>query len=614
MHLNQRFGMIMIIATLLVMVATVYILFDYQRDNREALARAQGLDLARLLSGMSWNELVPQAGRKGLLAVLSQGHSNADFAYGAVVDIDGKVATEVTRSGVIVPIGDIINEPTGWLGQRILPANDTASQVEFIETHAPVFDDGVHKGFVRLGYSRPGFSFSYYEMPFLASVMLPIFLLVPFFYFMLRREIKPLKEISQRFENISEQGGLTQIELPQSQALNDFMEQVGSYIDATQTRIEVLNREHDDLTMSSKLLTYRNNRVDAILQNFPDAILVIDEAGEVSYANARVERLIGIEVEAMLGRKTREWCNDPQIIPLLTFGDVKSNLQASQDTVDVRLDDSNEKSLQFNVYPLFTPGNESKILGRLVVIRDVSESHLMRERQNEFISHISHELKTPLNVLSMYSESLLTEGADNEEYRIEAVNVIHDEVERLSTLINNLLAINQYELGGVVAQRKHVRMHEFLEDAFTNVTKARGIKDLEFDLEIPREMSMVYIDKDLFRIAVNNLLTNAIKYSKPGGKVSMSASENEDSIEIVVSDEGYGIAESDIKQIFNKFFRSTDDNVRQQTGHGLGLSLARQIVLMHHGDLTCSSELGKGSRFVIRLEKVSTQIMDAAVS
>ena len=94
----------------------------------------------------------------------------------------------------------------------------------------------------------------------------------------------------------------------------------------------------------------------------------------------------------------------------------------------------------------------------------------------------------------------------------------------------------------------------------------------------------------------------------------MRASETENSIEIVVSDEGYGIAESDIKQIFNKFFRSTDDNIRKQTGHGLGLSLARQIVQMHHGDLTCSSELGKGSQFVIRLEKVSTQIMDAVAS
>jgi PAS domain S-box-containing protein len=613
MQINQRFGLTMIIATLLVMVATVYILFDYQRSNRDDLARAQGLELVRLLSGMSWTELVPQAGTKGLLAVLQQGQSNPDFAYGAVVDIDGGVATEVTRSGVIMPSADIVNEPTSWLGQRVLPANDADSRVAFIESYAPVFDEGVHKGFVRLGYLQPGFGFSYSEMPFLASVMLPIFLLVPFFYFMLRREIKPLKDISERFENLAEQGGLTQIEMPPSQALNDFMEQVGSYIDATQTRLEVLNQEHDDLTMSSKLLTYKNNRVDAILQNFPDAIMVIDEAGEVSYANAKVERLLGVEANTILGKKTREWCDDPQIIPLLTFGDIKSNLQANQDTVQVRLDDNSEKSLQFNVYPLFTPNNESKILGRLVVIRDVSESHLMRQRQNEFISHISHELKTPLNVLSMYSESLLTEGSDNEEYRIEAVNVIHDEVERLSTLINNLLAINQYELGGVVAQRKHVRMHEFLEDAFTNVSKGKE-KRCEFDLDIPREMSMVYIDKDLFRIVVNNLLTNAIKYSKPGGKISMSASETENSIEIVVSDEGYGIAESDIKQIFNKFFRSTDDNIRKQTGHGLGLSLARQIVQMHHGDLTCSSELGKGSQFVIRLEKVSTQIMDAAAS
>mgnify|MGYP001825598450 FL=1 len=325
----------MIIATLLVMVATVYILFDYQRSNREDLARAQGLELVRLLGGLSWPELVPQTGTKGLLAVLQQGQSNPDFAYGAVVDIGGAVATEVTRSGVIVPPGDIVNEPTSWLGQRVLPENDADSRVEFIESYAPVFDAGVHKGFVRLGYLRPGFGISYSEMPFLASVMLPIFLLVPFFYFMLRREIKPLKDISQRFEELADQGGVDQIAMPPSQALNDFMEQVSGYIDATQTKLEVLNQEHEDLTMSSKLLTYKSNRVEAILQNFPDAVMVIDEAGEVSYANGKTERLLGVEASALLGKKTREWCNNPEIVPLLTFSDVKSNLQANQDTVQV---------------------------------------------------------------------------------------------------------------------------------------------------------------------------------------------------------------------------------------------------------------------------------------
>jgi len=459
----------MIVAALLVMVAMGYLLFDYQRDSRTELARAQGIDLVRLLGGMSWNELVPEAGRKSLLEVLQRGQSNADFAYGAIVDVDGKVAAEVTRSGVIVPSARVAAEPANWLGQRMVTGGDTDTR--FIEAHGPIFDDGRHMGFVRLGYFEPGFSFSYSDMPFLATLMLPIFLLVPLFYFLLRQEIKPLKQISERFDKLADKAGANPLELQPTRELSDFMTQFSGYIEATQNRIETLSQQSQDLEMSGKLLTYKNNRIDAILQNFPDAIMVIDEAGEVSYVNAKTQQLLGVDPQQMMGKKPREWCDIPEIAPLLTFGDVKSSMQANQNTVDIKADGGEVKSLQFNVYPLFVPNDESRILGRLVVIRDVSDSHLMRQRQNEFISHVSHELKTPLNVLSMYSESLLTEGVDNEEYRVEAVNVIHDETERLSTLINNLLAINQYELGGVVAQRKNVRMHEFFQQYYA-ITKS----------------------------------------------------------------------------------------------------------------------------------------------
>ena len=610
MPVNQRLGLSMIIATLLVMVATAYIFFDYQRDNRETLAKTQGLDLVRLLGGMSWDELIPANGRKGFLEALNRGQSNPDFAYGVVVDMDGNFATEVTRSGVIIPTGSLPIEPATWLGQRILHARDDTTN--FIESHAPVFDNGVHKGFVRLGYHQPELNFGYRQMPFFATLTLPIFLLAPLFYFMLRQQMKPLDQISKNINKLAEQGVFYQVELQPTEMLGDFMTQFSHFIEATQSRIQSLNERQDSLQMSSKLLTYKNNRIDAILQNFPDAIMVIDEAGEASYVNGKIQRLLGIDRDDVIGKKTKDWCQDPQIRPLLTFGDVKSGIQANQNTIHIQSEGDDEKSLEFNVYPLFVPTDESRILGRLIVVRDVSEGHMRLKRQNEFVSHIAHELKAPLNVMAMYSESMLTETT--EAYRVEAVNVIHDEVERLSTLINNLLAINQYELGGVVAQRKHVRLHELLEDAFQSASQGQSDKNLKFDLDIPRDMDSVFIDKDLFRIAVNNLLTNAIKYSKPGGKVSLSTVENENNIEIRVRDEGYGIAELDQKHIFDQFFRSSADNIREQTGHGLGLSLAQQIIQMHHGELSFTSESDKGSEFVIKLEKIAVPILDAANS
>ncbi len=362
MRTNQRFGLILILATLLVMVATTYLLFDYQRGVRENLARSQGLDLVRLLGGMSWQELVPGSDRKGMLDLIKHGQSNPDFAYGAVVDLDGQLVAEVTRPGVIVPVVAIADEPTSWLGQRTLAADEARSGKQFIESHAPVFDTDRHRGFVRLGYFEPRLGLEYAQMPFLATLLLPIFLLVPLFYFLVRQEIKPLKKISERFDDLADQVGVNPVELQPNQALSEFMDKFGDYIDATQTRIEALNREQQDLQMSSKLLTYKNNRIDAILQNFPDAILVIDEAGEVSYANSKIERLLGIEHESIVGKKPKEWCQDPQIVPLLTFGDIKSSLQSNQDTVRIRLEDHSEKSLQFSVYPLFVPNDESRIL------------------------------------------------------------------------------------------------------------------------------------------------------------------------------------------------------------------------------------------------------------
>jgi two-component system sensor histidine kinase VicK len=340
------------------------------------------------------------------------------------------------------------------------------------------------------------------------------------------------------------------------------------------------------------------------LQSLPEAILVLDEADSVSYANNRISNLMGLEKHEIVGKKPEQWCNNPNMVSYLT----RHNPQNGQvgyisDSIQVVPENDTDKLLEVKTYPLFSPKDNEQLLGNMVVIRDCTEEQIIKHNRGEFIAQVAHELKTPLNVMAMYSESLLGEDGKSETFRIEAINVIHDEVERLSNLINNMLALSKFELGGMQLKRNRVRLYELLEDTFNNVIQSGRGKDLEFEIDLPKEMSAVYVDKDLLRIAIKNLLTNAIKYNRPAGKVTLIAEEMNDSIEVSVQDTGIGIVPPEQQKIFEKFYRSNDSKVRELSGHGLGLPLAQQIIEMHHGSLSLESEYGKGSTFTIRLEK-----------
>ncbi len=194
---------------------------------------------------------------------------------------------------------------------------------------------------------------------------------------------------------------------------------------------------------------------------------------------------------------------------------------------------------------------------------------------------------------------------------MDACNVIHDEVERLSTLVSNMLNITKMETGSLSLERQRVRLRDLLKDVFNHISKSGGAGELKFDLLLPGKLSAVAVDKDLLRIALNNLLANAIKYSEPGGKVSLSASETADAIEIRVTDTGLGVALEDQERIFEKFYRSDDENARKRGGHGLGLSLAKDIVELHQGRLSVESTLGEGAEFIITLQKEAGLVQQA---
>lgn len=596
---RERLGLLMIAASLVAIVFLVILLLAHQRDSRESAIRTRGLNLVQLLSGMPVQELLPKDGQRGLLQVFGYGQRSTEIAYAGLVDPAGRVLNGFTAPGVIMPETKIPDEPSSWLAEQPRDA-DGRSVIEF---HAPLLADGRLRGFIRLGYFKPTLKIGYEQLPFIASLALTVFLLTPIFYLLVKREVSPLRAASHQIDVLIRSDTFQKVDLSATGELSDFLQSFNRFTERSLQRIHELESGGDSLQTSNMLLSYKQGRIEAVLQALPEAIIVLDETGAATYANAKVPGLLGIKRDEVVGQLPREWCVEPDLLAYLSRYQHNTNRGYAEPAVVFSHPQAPEKTIAATAYPLFSPHDPSQTSGTLVVFRDVTQEFMAREARGEFVAHVAHELKSPLNVLHLYSDELLEMGSGDEALRIEAVNVIHDEVDRLSTLINNLLSITKIEMGSMSLDRRRVRLRDLLQDAMESVSRNGRDTDLQFTLDLPRELPPVTVDKDLLRVAVNNLLTNAIKYNRPGGKVTLSAAETDEAIEIRVTDSGIGITPEDQAHIFEKFYRSNEEPVLQKPGHGLGLSLAKQIIDLHHGRLNVTSTPGHGTEFTIELSK-----------
>ena len=588
----------MIGAALLVIALVAGLSFRQQNATREQRLRAQGMSLVRLLAKMPTAQIAPEHGSSPF-QLLQHGDSAGDLAWAVLVDLQGRALLELTAPGVVVPGAPLPEAPSAWLGDRRL--NDVVDGRDVFEFHAPVFDGTELSGFVRLGYFAPRLGPGTQQLSFVATLALLVFSLVPLFHFLLRREIRPLRHASGEIASLIEAGRLQPVSVQAAGELADFVGHFNRAIQLAQERVKVLEHDHLELETSSKLLSYSKARIERVLEALPEAVLVVDDEGVVSFANGKIAATLGVRREEVVGKHPAAWCREPALMELQQRCVSRSAAGAPSEGIELSPESAPEKVIAVAAYPLFAPRDAATCLGTLIVARDVTLEALARRSRGEFVAHLAHELKTPLNVLGMYSEALQGAEADDPQFRTEAVNVIRDEVDRLAGLINNLLNITRIENGSLDLKRQRVKIADLLRDALDNVSRSGRGAELAFDLDVPREMGLVNVDKDLLRIAINNLLTNAIKYNRPGGRVTLGAEEGQDSVRIRVRDTGIGIKPEDTARIFDKFFRSEEPQVRERTGHGLGLALVKDIIELHGGSLSVESEPGVGSEFVIEL-------------
>lgn len=599
---NNRIGMILVGSSLTVIALVVTLLLQRQQASHAEQVRVQGLGMVRSLAALPASILVPGPGQPGVLDSILAYRDNPDFAYAAVSLENGRNLAEVAGSGAIVPPAAPLAMAS--FSERQVAAGQNRRAIR--EFHGPVANaDGRMQ--VRIGYFEPRTPLDMKDVPFYGLIALAMFLLVPLIYLVIKREMAPLAALGEQLRSIAAQTGSGQT-LPAAAAapepdsdVRSLAGKLNRYLDQASARIRELEQESVTHMASGRLLEYGSNKMQAVLQCLPDGLLVLDPAGEVTFATGKIEPLLGVSVVDVLSQPVEAWCRDTELRAMLARFRSAGLDTRSQMTIEFNPAGVPDKRLWATAQPLL---GHSIGYGTLVVLRDATREHLARQAGNDFVAHVAHELKSPLNVIGMYGEMLADAGVDDPALRVEAINVIQDEVERMNSLVNNLLNVSKLEMGSMRPERHRVKLDDMLRDAWQQARSRAESKGIRLDLQVSRELAAVSIDKDMFRIALNNLLNNAIKYNQPGGTVVLAADEGDSDVVIAVRDSGIGMSPEDTAHVTEKFFRVRETGTEQRGGHGLGLYLTNQIIELHHGRLTIDSELGHGSVFSIHLKKM----------
>jgi len=597
---NDRLGLAMIVASLVAISLTVATLLWNQKQSQEKQIRAQGVSLTRMLSGLPYEQLVPSQGRQELLSTIFQSQHDQNFAYAAIVDADNNPIAVASAPGSTMPLADLPEKPGGWLSDRMLVASNGDTIIEF---YSPLDAGEDRLVYLRLGYLQPVVGVSLEQVPFLATLGLIIFLLTPLFYLLVRKEVRPLREANEKITAIIESDQFKKIDLQVPAELTGFLDRFTAFVEFAKQRIDVLENDQTKLVTSKNLITYSKSRIEAVLEAIPESVLILDQSGNISFANRNLTTLMGVSHDDVVNRNPADWCVNQELFEFISRYSKQSSASRLSETTRLNVGSLKPKNLMIKAYPIFSASDSSDINGTLIVIRDITKESTSQRQQGEFVAHVAHELKTPLNTMMLYTEALIEDDQEDPNNRIEAANIMRDEVERLAGLIDNLLSITKIEMGEISIERQRLRLHDFLEDTFEVASRTEHASELKCELDLASNLTSIMADKDLLRIAINNLLTNAMKYSRPGGVVSLSSEETEQSVRIIVRDEGIGISAEEQELIFERFYRSDDAKARKSAGHGLGLSLARDIVQLHNGTLTVSSKPNEGSEFVIQIWK-----------
>ncbi|HEX9680645.1 MAG TPA: ATP-binding protein [Anaerolineales bacterium] len=330
-------------------------------------------------------------------------------------------------------------------------------------------------------------------------------------------------------------------------------------------------------------------RLAAVLEATPDAVVVIDREGRILLANPAAESVLRGDPLESRGKQAVEWLVPPELLELLAAGDREAR------TTEVRLDGG--RMLFASAAEVAGEGDEP--LGRVIVLWDISHYKKLDTLKSEFVSTVSHDLRSPLTLMRGYATMLTMVGTTNDQQR-EFVRKILDSVDQMARLVDNLLDLGRIE-AGVGLNLERLPLEPVLQDVVESLRPQAANKQIALRVQLEDGMEPVEVDPTLFRQAVANLVDNAIKYTPAGGSVTLRAFQADGRQSVRVEDTGLGIAPTDQARLFERFYRARRKETLREKGTGLGLAIVKSIVEQHGGRVSLESRLGAGSAFTLEI-------------
>jgi two-component system phosphate regulon sensor histidine kinase PhoR len=356
------------------------------------------------------------------------------------------------------------------------------------------------------------------------------------------------------------------------------LQEISAVARALETAAARLQKSFDGLERDRRQLT-------AMLDSMQEAVIAIDAEGQVGWSNAVMRRMTFTPVQ--VGRALVNSVRDP---------DVLASVDAALTLREVRRARATSvapgKTFEINAAPM--PDG-----GAVAVLHDVSEIERAETTRRDFVANVSHELRTPLTCIIGYVETLLDDRSLDAQ-KTEFLMVILKNASRMNRLTEDLLALASVESGDYKLHLQPSAASAMVEDAVTSL--AGLILDSDLVLEAAETVEdEVMVDADALNQVFGNLVENAMKYGKAGGRIRLGARRAGAFVEFYVQDFGSGVAYEHLTRIFERFYRVDKTWSRESGGTGLGLAIVKHIVHAHGGDIRCESELGAGATFLFRL-------------